>query len=71
MNGGHLCIVVLLGSLWQRVKADVDCRWLGAALASASLYENVRVLLLCVCEHVCILSLSVCESRVVNAIVWV
>lgn len=71
MNGGHLCIVVLLGSLWQRVEADMDRRWLGTTLAGASLYENVRILLLCVQECVCILSISVRESRVVNAIVWV
>lgn len=71
MNGRHLCIVVLLGSLWQRVKTDVDRGQLGTALGIASLYENVRILLLCVWECVCILSVTVCESRVVIGIVWV
>lgn len=72
VNNRHLCIVVLLGSLWQRVKVDVDGRGLGAALGSASLYENVGVLLLRVrWWHVCILRNSVCEGWVVYAIVWV
>lgn len=71
MNGGHRCVAVLLGSLWQRVQAEVHGRGGGAALGSPSLYDNVRILLLCVCECVCIRSIGVRESRVVNAIVWV
>jgi len=71
MNGGHLCIVVWLSSAWQRVEADLNRRWLGSTLASASLNENVRILLLCVWERVCNLSSSVHKSWVVNAIVWV
>lgn len=71
MNGGHLRVVVLLGSLWQRVQVDMDSRWLGTTLGSTSLYENIRILLLCGWERVCILSFGVCESWIVDAIVWV
>lgn len=71
MNGGQLCIVVRLGSLRQRVKADMNRLRLAAALGRASLYENVRILLLCVWECVCILSIGLHESRVVNAIMWI
>lgn len=71
MYGGQLCIVVRLGSLRQRVKADMNRLRLAAALGRASLYENVRILLLCVWECVCILSIGLHESRVVNAIMWI
>lgn len=71
MYGGHLCIVVLLGTLRQRVEAEVDPRLLVAALGTASLYENVRILLLCARECVCMSSISVRKSPVVNAIVRV
>lgn len=66
MNGGELCIGARLSGVWQRVEAELNRRRLGATLATAGLYENVRImLLLCVC----ILSIGVCKSRVVDAIV--
>ena len=69
MNCWHLSVVVvLLGSLWQRVEADLDRRRLGATLGSAGLYEYVRILLR-LCDWERVLSIGVQESRVVNAIV--
>lgn len=68
MNGGHLCgVVVLLGSLGQRVEADADRRRLAAARVRARLYDNVGILLL----RVRILSIGVREGPVVDAIAWV
>lgn len=71
MNGWHLCAAVLLGSLRQRVQADVDRLWLGTTLGRTGLDENVGMLLLCIWECVCVLSIRMYESRIVNAIVWV
>jgi len=72
VNGGHLCgVVVLLGSLGQRVEAYADRRRLAAARVRARLYDNVGILLLRVRECVRILSIGVREGPVVDAIAWV
>ena len=62
---------MLLARLWQSVEVNMYHWGLGTARGRASLYEDIRALLLGVWKRVCAMSKCVCECWVIYAIVRV